>query len=201
MKASLLLTRLMAHNGEINTLRGNVNLMKAREGVMESSLFGDDLSKLYPVVEPNLSDSGAVDCCLEFLVMAGGRSLPEVRGCGVSLCFILLFYLLMMLLLNFLTYYVLLLFYSIIQNTFCIQLYYELLCSSALIICCTVDENDLHILQAIMTMVPEAWQNDSLMNKEKRDFYRWAACAMEPWDGPALMTFTDGRYIGAILDR
>nr|XP_027206472.1 putative glutamate synthase [NADPH] [Penaeus vannamei] len=123
--------RLMAHNGEINTLRGNVNLMKAREGVMESSLFGDDLSKLYPVVEPNLSDSGAVDCCLEFLVMAGGRSLPE----------------------------------------------------------------------AIMTMVPEAWQNDSLMNKEKRDFYRWAACAMEPWDGPALMTFTDGRYIGAILDR
>lgn len=52
-----------------------------------------------------------------------------------------------------------------------------------------------------MTMVPEAWQNDNLMNSEKRDFYRWAACAMEPWDGPALMTFTDGRYIGAILDR
>ncbi|KAK7070468.1 hypothetical protein SK128_010174 [Halocaridina rubra] len=123
--------RLMAHNGEINTLRGNVNLMKAREGVMFSSEFGDDLTKLYPVVEPNLSDSGAVDCCLEFLVMAGGRSLPE----------------------------------------------------------------------AIMTMVPEAWQNDQLMNSEKRDFYRWAACAMEPWDGPALMTFTDGRYIGAILDR
>ncbi|XP_071536685.1 uncharacterized protein [Panulirus ornatus] len=123
--------RLLAHNGEINTLRGNVNLMKAREGVMKSAQFGDDLSKLYPVVEPNLSDSGAVDCCLEFLVMAGGRSLPE----------------------------------------------------------------------AIMTMVPEAWQNDTLMNSEKRDFYRWAACAMEPWDGPALMTFTDGRYIGAILDR
>ncbi|CAL4100267.1 unnamed protein product [Meganyctiphanes norvegica] len=123
--------RLMAHNGEINTLRGNVNLMKAREGVMHSTEFGDDLQKLYPVVEPNLSDSGAVDCCLEFLVMAGGRSLPE----------------------------------------------------------------------AIMTMVPEAWQNDEHMNKEKRDFYRWAACAMEPWDGPALMTFTDGRYIGAILDR
>lgn len=123
--------RLMAHNGEINTLRGNVNLMKAREGVMFSSEYGDDLSSLYPVVEPNLSDSGAVDCCLEFLVMAGGRSLPE----------------------------------------------------------------------AIMTMVPEAWQNDDLMNSEKKDFYRWAACAMEPWDGPALMTFTDGRYIGAILDR
>ncbi|XP_069156175.1 uncharacterized protein [Procambarus clarkii] len=123
--------RLMAHNGEINTLRGNVNFMKAREGVMKSAEFGSELSTLYPVVEPNLSDSGAVDCCLEFLVMAGGRSLPE----------------------------------------------------------------------AIMTMVPEAWQNDKLMNPEKRDFYRWAACAMEPWDGPALMTFTDGRYIGAILDR
>lgn len=123
--------RMMAHNGEINTLRGNVNLMKAREGVMKSKEFGSDLSKLYPVVEPNLSDSGAVDCCLEFLVMAGGRSLPE----------------------------------------------------------------------AIMTMVPEAWQNDALMHPEKKDFYRWSACAMEPWDGPALMTFTDGRYIGAILDR
>lgn len=77
-----------------------------------------------------------------------------------------------------------------------------MLCKSAKITCYTeVDENGLHILQAIMTMVPEAWQNDNLMNKEKRDFYRWAACAMEPWDGPALMTFTDGRYIGAILDR
>lgn len=123
--------RLMAHNGEINTLRGNVNLMKAREGVMKSKEYGSELNKLYPVVEPGLSDSGAVDCCLEFLVMAGGRSLPE----------------------------------------------------------------------AIMTMVPEAWQNDQLMNSEKKDFYRWSACAMEPWDGPALMTFTDGRYVGAILDR
>jgi Glutamate synthase domain 1 len=52
-----------------------------------------------------------------------------------------------------------------------------------------------------MTMVPEAWQNDGTMPDEKRDFYNWAACAMEPWDGPALLTFTDGRYIGAILDR
>ena len=52
-----------------------------------------------------------------------------------------------------------------------------------------------------MTMVPEAWQNDALMHPEKKDFYRWSACAMETWDGPALMTFTDGRYIGAILDR
>ena len=60
--------RFVAHNGEINTLRGNVNLMKAREGVMKSSIFGDDLKKLYPVVEPSLSDSGSLDCVLEFLV-------------------------------------------------------------------------------------------------------------------------------------
>ncbi|XP_043522456.1 glutamate synthase [NADH] isoform X1 [Frieseomelitta varia] len=123
--------RLLAHNGEINTLRGNVNLMKAREGVMSSKLYGEQLKQLYPVVEPNLSDSGAVDCVLEFLVMVGQRSLPE----------------------------------------------------------------------AVMTMVPEAWQNDLTMAAEKRDFYHWAACAMEPWDGPALLTFTDGRYVGAILDR
>lgn len=75
----------MAHNGEINTLRGNVNLMKAREGVMKSAEYEDTLSQLYPVVEPNLSDSGAVDCCLEFLVMAGGRSLPEVRYATICL--------------------------------------------------------------------------------------------------------------------
>lgn len=123
--------RLLAHNGEINTLRGNVNLMKAREGVMSSKLYGKKLKELYPVVEPNLSDSGAVDCVLEFLVMVGQRSLPE----------------------------------------------------------------------AVMTMVPEAWQNDLTMATEKRDFYHWAACAMEPWDGPALLTFTDGRYVGATLDR
>nr|XP_046492605.1 glutamate synthase [NADH] isoform X2 [Neodiprion pinetum] len=123
--------RLLAHNGEINTLRGNVNLMKAREGVMSSPIYGDKLKQLYPVVEPNLSDSGAADCVLEFLVMAGQRTLPE----------------------------------------------------------------------AVMTMVPEAWQNDLTMATEKRDFYHWAACAMEPWDGPALLTFTDGRYVGAILDR
>lgn len=123
--------RVLAHNGEINTLRGNVNFMKAREGVMKSELFGDELKKLYPVVEPNLSDSGSADCCLEFLAMAGKRSLPE----------------------------------------------------------------------AVMTMFPEAWQNDRTMSQEKRDFYRWSACVMEPWDGPALISFTDGRYIGAVLDR
>lgn len=74
-----MMQRYLAHNGEINTLRGNVNLMQAREGVMKSHIFGNDLSKLYPVVEPDLSDSGSVDCVLEFLVMAGERSLPEAR--------------------------------------------------------------------------------------------------------------------------
>uniref|UniRef100_A0A8D8I6P6 Glutamate synthase [NADH] n=2 Tax=Culex pipiens TaxID=7175 RepID=A0A8D8I6P6_CULPI len=123
--------RVLAHNGEINTLRGNVNFMKAREGVMKSDAFGEDLKKLYPVVEPNLSDSGSCDCVLEFLTQVGNRSLPE----------------------------------------------------------------------AVMTMVPEAWQNDRTMSQEKRDFYHWSACVMEPWDGPALISFTDGRYIGAILDR
>ncbi|XP_076373844.1 uncharacterized protein LOC143258566 isoform X2 [Tachypleus tridentatus] len=123
--------RMLAHNGEINTLRGNINFMSAREGVMSSTLFGSDLRKLYPVVEPKLSDSGCVDNVLEFLVMAGQRSLPE----------------------------------------------------------------------AVMTMVPEAWQSDNLMSLEKKQFYQWSSCAMEPWDGPALLTFTDGRYVGAILDR
>lgn len=123
--------RYLAHNGEINTLRGNHNLMKAREGVMSSQVYGDQLTDLYPVVEDGMSDSGCVDNVLEFLCMAGGRELPE----------------------------------------------------------------------AVMTMVPEAWQNDKNMTEQKKAFYRWAAFAMEPWDGPALLTFTDGRYIGAILDR
>ncbi|KAK3092132.1 hypothetical protein FSP39_025440 [Pinctada imbricata] len=123
--------RYLAHNGEINTLRGNVNLMKAREGVMNSKVYGEELKKLYPVVEEGMSDSGCVDNVLEFLCMAGGRELPE----------------------------------------------------------------------AVMTMVPEAWQNDKTMKEDKRAYYRWSAFAMEPWDGPALLTFCDGRYIGAILDR
>lgn len=123
--------RVLAHNGEINTLRGNVNSMKGREGLMKSEVFGDRLKKLFPVVEPGLSDSGSADCVLEFLTMAGDRSMPE----------------------------------------------------------------------AVMTMFPEAWQNDRTMQQEKRDYYQWAACVMEPWDGPALVSFTDGRYIGAVLDR
>lgn len=123
--------RLLAHNGEINTLRGNVNLMHAREGVMKSTKFGNQLKRLYPVIEPDMSDSGSVDNVLEFLVNAGDKSLPE----------------------------------------------------------------------AVLCMVPEAWQNDKQMHPRKRSFYQWASCTMEPWDGPALLTFSDGRFIGAILDR
>lgn len=78
------LNRVLAHNGEINTLRGNVNLMRAREGVMHSQVYGDQLKKLYPVVEEGMTDSGCVDNALEFLCMAGGRELPEVRR-GVGL--------------------------------------------------------------------------------------------------------------------
>ncbi|KAK6109966.1 Glutamine amidotransferases class-II family protein [Brugia pahangi] len=123
--------RMVAHNGEINTLRGNVNFMHAREGTMRSHAYGNNLQKLYPVVERDMSDSGCFDNVLEFLVKAGNRSLPE----------------------------------------------------------------------AAMTMVPEAWENDEELASERRAFYRWAAMLMEPWDGPALMTFSDGRYVGAILDR
>ncbi|RNA35404.1 glutamate synthase [NADPH] isoform X2 [Brachionus plicatilis] len=123
--------RYVAHNGEINTLRGNVNYMNAREGIMTSKEFGDELNNLFPVVEQNLSDSGCLDNVVEFLVECGERSLPE----------------------------------------------------------------------AMLTMVPEAWQGDELMSDLKKAYYKWNSCTMEPWDGPALLTFTDGRYIGAILDR
>lgn len=76
--------RMLAHNGEINTLRGNVNFMKAREGIMFNDEYGDKLKTLYPVVEPNLSDSGSADCVLEFLVHAGNRKLPEVSRLKVN---------------------------------------------------------------------------------------------------------------------
>ncbi|MDN5873762.1 MAG: glutamate synthase-related protein, partial [Sinobacteraceae bacterium] len=122
--------RFMSHNGEINTLRGNKNLMLARQGVMESKLFGDELSKTLPVVDLTTSDSGAFDNVLELLMLAG-RSLPE----------------------------------------------------------------------AIMMMIPEAWENDKGMAPDKRAFYEYHSCLMEPWDGPASIAFTDGRYIGAVLDR
>ena len=122
--------RFMSHNGEINTLRGNVNWMRAREGMAKSELFGDDLKKLFPVVEPFCSDSGTFDNVLEFLLL-NGRTLQE----------------------------------------------------------------------AVMMMVPEAWQKHETMSPGKRAFYEFFSCMMEPWDGPASIVFTDGNYIGATLDR
>ncbi|OAA67851.1 glutamate synthase [Niveomyces insectorum RCEF 264] len=123
--------RWAAHNGEINTLRGNKNWMRAREGVMQSDIFGDELEQLYPVVEDGGSDSAAFDNVLELLTINGVLSLPE----------------------------------------------------------------------AVMLMVPEAWQGNVHMDPKKAAFYEWAACQMEPWDGPALFTFADGRFCGANLDR
>ena len=122
--------RFMSHNGEINTLLGNCNWMNAREGVMRSEHFGDDLGKLFPVVEPDCSDSGNFDNVLEFLLMSG-RTLPA----------------------------------------------------------------------AVMMMIPEAWQNRHDMAPDKRAFYEYNSCLMEPWDGPASIAFTDGTCIGAVLDR
>ncbi|KAK4550843.1 glutamate synthase [NADH] [Oleoguttula mirabilis] len=123
--------RWAAHNGEINTLRGNKNWMRAREGVLKSDFFGEALESLYPIIEDGGSDSAAFDNVLELLTINGVLSLPE----------------------------------------------------------------------AVMLMVPEAWQGNSAIDPAKQAFYEWAACQMEPWDGPALFTFSDGRYCGAQLDR
>ncbi|KIR26135.1 glutamate synthase (NADPH/NADH) [Cryptococcus deuterogattii LA55] len=123
--------RWAAHNGEINTVRGNKNWMRAREGNLRSDRFGDDLELLYPIVESGGSDSAAFDNVLELLVVNGVLTLPE----------------------------------------------------------------------AVMMLIPEAWQNNDLMEPEKKAFYAWAGSLMEPWDGPALFTFSDGRYCGANLDR
>ena len=122
--------RFMSHNGEINTLLGNKNWMTARQGVVESGLFGDEIKKLFPIVEKDCSDSGTFDNVLEFLLMSG-RTLQE----------------------------------------------------------------------AVMMMVPEAWQSDINMDESKKAFYRFHSALMEPWDGPASIAFTDGHYIGAVLDR
>ncbi|MEH6359001.1 MAG: glutamate synthase central domain-containing protein, partial [Pseudomonadales bacterium] len=122
--------RFMCHNGEINTRQGNINWMKARQGIAKSELFGDKLNDLFPVIEPDVSDSGAFDNVLEFLMM-NGRTLQD----------------------------------------------------------------------AVSLMVPEAWQNYEDMSQNKRDFYEYNSMMMEPWDGPASIAFTDGHYIGAILDR
>ncbi|CAI8496289.1 unnamed protein product [Hanseniaspora opuntiae] len=125
--------RLLAHNGEINTLRGNKNWMRAREGVMTSKTFDkieqDVLAKIFPIVEEGGSDSAALDNVLELLILNGELSLPE----------------------------------------------------------------------AIMLLVPEASHGN--MDSNLKAWYDWAACLMEPWDGPAALNFTDGRYIGAMLDR
>ncbi|ERN14138.1 hypothetical protein AMTRI_Chr01g134120 [Amborella trichopoda] len=125
--------RVLGHNGEINTLRGNVNWMKAREGLLKCKKLGlskNEMQKLLPIVDASSSDSGAFDGVLELLVRAG-RSLPE----------------------------------------------------------------------AIMMMIPEAWQNDNNMDPERKALYEYFSALMEPWDGPALISFTDGRYLGATLDR
>jgi len=122
--------RFMSHNGEINTMRGNINWMRAREGTLQSDLLKGDLQKLYPIMEPDCSDSGSFDNALEFLLMSG-RTLQE----------------------------------------------------------------------SVLMMIPEAWQKHRQMSQAKRDFYEYNSCLMEPWDGPASIVFTDGKYIGAVLDR
>ena len=122
--------RMIAHNGEINTVQGNVNWMRARHESMQSYLLGDDLEKLWPLIAEGQSDSACFDNCLELLV-AGGYSLPH----------------------------------------------------------------------AMMMLIPEAWSGNSLMDEDRRAFYEYHAALMEPWDGPAAVAFTDGRMIGATLDR
>ena len=122
--------RLIAHNGEINTVKGNFNWMRAREGVMKSAVLGDDLQKLFPLIYEGQSDTACFDNALELLLMAG-----------------------------------------------------------------------YPLAQAMMMMIPEAWENHTLMDENRRAFYEYHAAMMEPWDGPAAMAFTDGRHIGGTLDR
>ncbi|MGR8920689.1 MAG: glutamate synthase large subunit [Gammaproteobacteria bacterium] len=122
--------RFIAHNGEINTLRGNINWMRAREALCRSELFGEDLEKLFPIVLEGNSDSAGFDQVLEFLHMAG-RPLPL----------------------------------------------------------------------AVLMMIPEAWSGHQSMDPARRAFYEYHSCLMEPWDGPASIAFTDGKVIGAVLDR
>ncbi len=122
--------RYVMHNGEINTIRGNVNWMRARESSLRSAVFGDDLAKLLPVIDEEGSDTAMFDNALEFLVL-NGRSLPH----------------------------------------------------------------------AMMMMIPEPWAKHESMSDEKRAFYAFHSCLMEPWDGPAAMAFTDGAIVGATLDR
>jgi glutamate synthase (NADPH/NADH) large chain len=122
--------RMIAHNGEINTLRGNVNWIRAREHNISSPLFGEDLQKIWPLIYDGQSDSASFDNALELLVM-GGYSLAH----------------------------------------------------------------------AMMMLIPEAWAGNALMDEDRRAFYEYHMALMEPWDGPAAVAFTDGRQIGATLDR
>ena len=122
--------RLIAHNGEINTVKGNFNWMRAREGVMKSAVLGEDLQKLFPLIYEGQSDTACFDNALELLIMSG-----------------------------------------------------------------------YPIAQAMMMMIPEAWENHTTMDDNRKAFYEYYASMMEPWDGPAAMAFTDGRHIGGTLDR
>jgi glutamate synthase (NADPH) large chain len=122
--------RMIAHNGEINTVKGNFNWLRAREGVMKSAVLSDDLKKLYPIAYAGQSDTATFDNCIELLTMAG-----------------------------------------------------------------------YPLAQAAMMMIPEAWEQHTLMDENRRAFYEYHAAMMEPWDGPAAIAFTDGRQIGATLDR
>lgn len=122
--------RYLCHNGEINTLRGNVNWMHARQSILRSEFFGEDIKKLFPIIQPRGSDSSSLDNVVELLYLAG-RSLPHTMA----------------------------------------------------------------------MLIPEAWDHDTSMPPEKRAFYEFHASLMEPWDGPAAVAFTDGRVIGATLDR
>ena len=122
--------RMVAHNGEINTVKGNFNWMRAREGVMKSPVLGEDLKKLYPISFEGQSDTATFDNALELLTMSG-----------------------------------------------------------------------YPLAHAAMMMIPEAWENHELMDQRRRAFYEYHAAMLEPWDGPAAMVFTDGKQIGATLDR
>ena len=122
--------RYMCHNGEINTVRGNISRMNSREELLNSDLFGEDIKEILPVILKGKSDSASMDMVVELLLLTG-RSLPEV----------------------------------------------------------------------MMMLVPEAWEKHSEMDINKKSFYKFNSCIMEPWDGPASIPFTDGKYIGALLDR
>ncbi len=122
--------RFLAHNGEINTLRGNINWMTAREGNLKSEYFGEDFEKLKPIIRPGGSDSAALDNVFELLFL-NGMSMPH----------------------------------------------------------------------SMLMLIPQAWENDKYARKQLKDFFQYHACIMEPWDGPAAIAFTDGKRIGAVLDR